>query len=225
MSKTIPFESKSGHKDTAEVSEPAGSGKAPAVVLIQEYWGINDNMKSITDRMAKEGFLAVTPDLYHGKSTKDAGEAAKMMQSLDHKQAMEDIASAVAFAKSHPRSNGKVAVLGFCMGGALSFAAAATVPGLSAVVPFYGLPDASKLDLSKITAPILGHFGKKDTYFTEDKAKGFVQALEKAGKSVEIHFYDAGHAFANEHRPEAYDAPSAKLAWERSLAFLRKHLG
>jgi carboxymethylenebutenolidase len=223
MSKQVAFKSKSGKEEHAELAEPAGNGKAGGVVLIQEYWGINENLRAWTDRIASDGFVTLTPDLYHGKSTKDAAEAGKLMQALDWPAAMQDIAGAVSFLKEHPRCNGKVAVVGFCMGGALTFVAATAVPGLAAVVPFYGIPE--KFDASKVTAPIQAHFAKKDEWATPAAAEAIKQELAKTGKSMELHVYDSGHAFMNQHRPEAHDPASAKVAWERALAFLKKHLG
>jgi carboxymethylenebutenolidase len=224
MSKSVAFTSKTGKTENGEVAEPTGTAKAPCIVLLQEYWGINDNIRAWTDRLAKEGFLTLTPDLYHGKSTKDAGEAGKLMQGLDWGQAMQDIAGAVAFLKEHARGNGKVGVVGFCMGGALAFAASASVPGLSAVVPFYGIPGA-KVDTTKVTAPIQAHFAKRDEWAKPPLAEAIKDELTRAGKSMELFVYDAGHAFMNEHRPEAHDPACSKVALERALAFLHKNLG
>ena len=129
-----------------------------------------------------------------------------------------------SFVKEHARGNGKVGVMGFCMGGALSFASACHVEGLSAVVPFYGTPPAEKVDYAKVTAPILAHFAKNDEWATVAKAEEIKAALDKLGKSMKLEVYDAGHAFVNDTRPEAYDEKSAKLAWQRSVDFLKKHV-
>jgi carboxymethylenebutenolidase len=223
MTQRIEFKSKSGQTEHGELAEPSGSGKSPALVVVQEWWGVNDHVRSLVERFAKEGFLAFAPDLYHGKTTKDGGEAAGLLQALDWKQAISEVAGAVAMLATHPRSNGKVGITGFCMGGAVSLAAAANVPELSAAVPFYGIPDPST-DFSRVTCPIQGHFGKKDEYIKPYSAIALKAKLEKGGKKVEIHFYDAGHAFVNDTRPEAHVAPAAKLAWERAVAFLKENL-
>src|SRR5690349_21813527 len=118
MSKRTSFKAKSGAEASGEISEPTDTSKAPGLVVLQEYWGINDHMKAITDRFAAAGFLTLTPDLYHGAITKDAAEAAKLMQGLDRDRALDDIAGAVQLLTSHPRCNGKVGITGFCMGGA-----------------------------------------------------------------------------------------------------------
>lgn len=227
MSTKVTFEGKgdsSGLQVSGELGEPSGSDKAPALVLVQEYWGLNAHMKSLVDRFAGEGFLVVAPDLYHGKLAKDAAEAGQLMTALDTLQAVKEIGAAAAYLKEHPRGNGKVGVIGFCLGGALTFAAASHLPGLSAVVPFYGVPPAEKVDYSKVTAPVLAHFAKVDQWATVSKAEAIKAQIEATGHSMRLEVYDAGHAFMNDTRPEAYDEKSAKLAWQRSVDFLKKHL-
>lgn len=215
MTKRVSFSGVEG-----ELAEPAGDGKAPAIVLIQEWWGVNDHIRGLVDRFAKDGFLVVAPDLYHGRTTKDAGEAGKWMNELDTLQAVKEIGATVAYLKEHPRSNGKVGVTGFCLGGALTLASACHVPGLAAAVSFYGIPPAEKVDYAKATIPVMMHVAKKDGWVTPEKAED----VRKQLKDVELHLYDADHAFVNETRPEVYDEKSAKLAWERSVAFFKKHL-
>jgi carboxymethylenebutenolidase len=224
MTTTVRFGAKGGSDIAGEMAEPSGTEKAPALVLIQEFWGINGHVKSLADRLALEGFLVVAPDLYHGKIAKDAAEAAQLMTALDTAAAMTEIAAAVAYLKEHPRGNGKVGVIGFCMGGALAFAAACHVEGLSAVVPFYGVPPADKVDYTKVTAPILAHFAKNDEWATVAKAEAIKKELDAQGKPMRLETYDAGHAFVNDTRPEAFDEKSAKLAWQRSIDFLKKNL-
>jgi carboxymethylenebutenolidase len=224
MTTKVTFEGKNGTELSGVLAEPGGTGKAPALVLIQEYWGINDHVKSIADRLAKEGFLVIAPDLYHGKIAKDSQEAGKLMAALDTLNAVQEIAAAATFSKEHPRSNGKVGVIGFCLGGALAFASACHVEGLSAVVPFYGIPPAEKVDYSRVTAPILAHFAKNDDWATVARAEAIKKQIDAQGKSMQLEVYDAGHAFLNDARPEAYDEKSAKLAWQRSVDFLKKNL-
>jgi carboxymethylenebutenolidase len=206
------------------LAEPNGSGKGPALVLVQEWWGLNDHVKSLAGRLANEGFLVAAPDLYHGAVAKNAAEARALMTALDTLQAVKEIGSAATFLKEHARSNGKVGVIGFCLGGALAFAAACHVEGLSAIVPFYGIPPAAKVDYTKVTAPILAHFAKNDESATVAKAEAVKKQVDASGGSMQLEVYDAGHAFMNDTRPEAYDEASAKLAWQRSVEFLKKHL-
>jgi carboxymethylenebutenolidase len=223
MTKRIEFSSKSGKTEHGEIAEPSGSAKAPGLLVIQEWWGVNDHIRSLVDRFAADGFLAFAPDLFHGKTTKDGGEAAKLVQTLDWKVAIEDVAGAAALLASHPRCTGKVGIVGFCMGGAVALASAAKVPGLSAAVPFYGIPDAST-DFSGVSCAIQGHYAKKDQYIKPEYATALKDKLEKAGKSVELHFYEADHAFANDTRPEVHDPAATKVAWVRAVTFLKSHL-
>lgn len=224
MTTRVSFPSKNGPEISGELAEPAGTDKAPTVVLVQEWWGINDHVKDLATRLSKEGFLVLAPDLYHGKVAKDATEAEKLMAGLDTMKAVGDIAGAVDHLRSHARSNGKVGVVGFCMGGALSFASACHIPGLDAVVPFYGVPAADKVDYAKVTAPIMAHFAKTDEWATVEKAEEIKAELARHGRSMELFVYDAQHAFVNDTRPDVYDAANAKLAWDRTVAFFKKHL-
>jgi carboxymethylenebutenolidase len=204
----------SGVLVTPEIS--AGAGKPPAVVVLQEWWGVNDQIQAVAKRYAEAGFLALVPDLYHGQLAKDAEEATRLMKALDSAQAVQEIAGAVAFLRE--RSNGKVAITGYCMGGALAFRSAAHIRGLAAVVPFYGLP--GDLDWSKIDAPIQAHFAQHDDWATVAGAQKIKAAVTVP---MDLHIYDAQHAFANEQRPDVYNREAAKQAWGHALAFLRAH--
>jgi len=223
MSKRVDVSSKGGQLQ-GELAEPSGSGKVGAVIVIQEWHGINDHIKSLVDRFANAGYLALAPDLYHGKVAKDDNEAGQMMNKLDFGKAVGEIGASAQFLKEQARSNGKVAVVGFCMGGALAFATAANVGGLAAIVPFYGVPDVDKLDASKFSAPILAHFASKDEWAKPEKAQTIKSSAEKAGKSMELHVYDAGHAFMRDSDPSKYNEAASKKAWERTFEFLKKHL-
>jgi carboxymethylenebutenolidase len=197
---------------------PSGDARCPGVVVLQEWWGVNDQIQSIAQRWADAGFAAIVPDLYHGKVAKNADEAGAMMKALDFGNAVQEIGATVAFLKEHARSTGKVAVTGYCMGGALSFATAVNVRGLSAVVPYYGLP--GDLDWTKIDAPVQAHFAKTDDWATVAGAEKI-----KAGVKVpmQLHVYEAQHAFCNDKRPEVYSADCASQAWERTVEFVRAH--
>jgi len=221
----VTFEATNGGDVNGLVFEPGGSGKAPAVVLVQEWWGVNQHIRTLAERLAAEGFLVVAPDLYHGTIATDEGDAAALMNALDPLQAVQEIGGAAAFARAHARGNGKVGVVGFCMGGALAFASACHVDGLSAVVPFYGTPPAEKVDYAKVTAPVLAHFANNDAWATVAKAEAIKEQLEAHGKTMRLETYDAGHAFMNDSRPEAYHEASAKLAWQRTVDFLKSNVG
>jgi carboxymethylenebutenolidase len=211
----VTFSSSAGEASGVLVT-PAGGGKPAAVVVLQEWWGVNDQIQSIAQRYADAGFLAIVPDLYHGKIAKDADEAGKMMKALDFGKAVQEIAGAVAFLRD--KSSGKIAITGYCMGGALAFASAVNIPGLAAVVPFYGLP--GDLDWSKVTAPIQAHFATHDDWATVAGAEKIKAAVTAP---MELHVYDAQHAFSNDRRPDVYNPEAAKQAWDRAVSFIRSH--
>ena len=193
----------------------------PGIVVIQEWWGLNDQICGVVDRFARAGYNALAPDLYKGRVTQKPDEANHMMSGLDFVGASDqDIAGAVGHLAGMSR---KVGVMGFCMGGALTIAAAARVPGIACGVPFYGVPPAQLADPARITIPIQGHFANTDDWCTPAVVDGFEKAMADAGHKAEIHRYDAAHAFANE-RSAAYDLACATQAWERMLAFLGMHL-
>jgi carboxymethylenebutenolidase len=223
----VSFKSRSGGTDSSgELTLPDGDAKAPGLVLIQEWWGLNENLRSFLKRLAHEGFITLAPDLYHGASTKDPAEAERLMKQLNWGRAVDEIGGAAAYLHAHPRCIGQVGVIGFCMGGALTFAAAANVPEVSAAVPFYGIPpEAAKIDVGRIRVPILGHFAERDQWATAESARVVKEQIERGGGSMELHVYDADHAFMNEHRPEVFSPDASKLAWQRTLDFLHKHLG
>lgn len=207
------------------LSEPEAS-KGPGVVVIQEWWGLVSHIEKVADRFAEAGFLALAPDLYHGASTRSPDEAGKLMMALDIERAQQELDAAVSFLKEHPRnSTGKVGIVGFCMGGALSIYAATKNRDLSACVIFYGGHPKVAPDYPSLNAPVLGFFGRKDRSVTPAIAKQLERILRELGKSVEIHIYpEAGHAFFNDERPEAYHREAAEDAWMRSIGFFRTHL-
>lgn len=204
---------------------PPGDAPAGAVILVHEWYGLNDDMRRLAGRFAAEGFLALAVDLYDGRVATDAPEAMQLSSALKTPDAVRIIAAAAEALRALPRSNGRVAVTGFCLGGAMAIAAACGVPGLAAAVPFYGIPKAEYVDWSRGDAPILGHYGAKDPIIAAERPQALSHAARAAGRSFELHFYDAGHAFMREGDPSAYDAPSASQAWERTVAFLRGRLG
>ena len=220
MTDRVTFPAATGEASGVLVA-PAGTARVPAVVVIHEWWGVNAQIQTVAERWAKEGFLAIVPDLFHGFVAKNADEAGKKMGSLDFAKAVQEIAGAVTYIAAHPRSTGKVAVTGYCMGGALTLASACTVPGLAAAVAYYGLPPGA--DWTKVTAPLQAHFASHDDWATVAGAKNIQAALAAQHKTMELHVYDAQHAFANDQRPEVYNAAATQQAWGRSVAFVRQH--
>lgn len=201
------------------------SASAPAVLILHEWWGLNDQIRGFARRIAQEGFHALALDLYGGAVTTDAGEAARLAQAMKTSDAMDQVQAATDWIASQPQCNGKVGVLGFCMGGGQALAAACNVRGLSAAVPFYGLPLLQYADWSRATAPVLGHYARRDTYVGPERVAAVETAMRAAGVDFTFHQYDADHAFMREGDPSAYNAASAALAWERTLGFLREKLG
>jgi carboxymethylenebutenolidase len=218
----VSFPSNGG---TAEgyLATPA-SGKGPGVIVIQEWWGLNDNIKGIADRFAGEGFLALAPDLYHGKVTAEPDEAGKMMMALKMDEAAKDMAGAYDYLKKQPACTGKVGSIGFCLGGGLSLYISTLRP-VDATVIYYGALPGVQPDLSKVAGPVLGHYAQNDGWASPEAAAALKKQLKELGKSVEFHQY-AGteHAFFNDTRPEVHNAGASKQSWERTIAFYKKHL-
>jgi carboxymethylenebutenolidase len=194
----------------------------PCVIVIQEWWGLNDHIKSIVDRFEFEGFNALAPDLYHGRITQDADEASHLMNGLDFPGTVhEDIAAAFDYLKT---INPSVAVMGFCMGGALTIASAVRLEGFKAAVCFYGAPPKAFADPADIKIPFQGHFGRKDDWITPAVVADIEASMTGAGNPPEIYSYDADHAFFNKTRADVYDPEAAELSWTRMMAFLRAKL-
>ncbi len=204
---------------------PSGSG--PGVVVIQEWWGLVPHIKDVCDRFAAEGLVALAPDLFHGKTASEPDEAGKLMMSLKMDQAAKDMSGAVDYLAGLDAATGdKVGSVGYCLGGGLSLYLASLKPKVGACVIYYGVLPGAQPDLSKVQAPILGHYAENDQFASPTAARALEEQLKSAGKQVEFHVYPAcDHAFFNDSRPEVYNADASKLSWERTLAFFRRHLG
>lgn len=221
MGRKIEFQRPDGANSAAYLAEADSSEglKRPGLILIQEWWGLNPQICGVADRFAAAGFTTLAPDLYRGRQASNADEATHLKSGLDFADAThQDLAGALAFLLQHCS---KVGVSGFCMGGALTIAAAVHLQGLSAASCFYGIPPAELADPAKITIPFQGHFAEQDDWCTPAAADALRAQL---APSAEMHRYAAQHGFFNEQRPEVYDAASAELAWQRTLAFLGKNL-
>ena len=199
----------------------AGQGR-PGIVVIQEWWGLNDQICGVADRFARAGYNALAPDLYQGRVTAVPDEANHLMEGLDFAGAThQDLRGAAQHLRAQ---SGRVAAIGFCMGGALTIAAAVHVPEVAAAVCFYGIPPKDFADPVRIRVPFQGHFANRDDWCTPAAVDALERALQAAGARAEIYRYDAAHAFANE-RSAAYDVGCANLAWDRMSAFLAAHIG
>ncbi len=229
MGKTVSFNRPDGKSVNGYLAEPAGAAKAPGLVVIQEWWGLNDQIKGVADKLAKAGYRALVPDLYRGKTAVDAKEANHLMTGLNFADAAgQDIRGAVQYLKK--AGSPKVGVTGFCMGGALTILSAVNVPEMDAGVIWYGYPPLEYVDASKIKVPLLGHWGTQDQAFAIGGVDELEKKLRAANVKFEFHRYDCKHAFANETADQKklemlkYDPKAAELAWKRSMDFLAKHL-
>ncbi|WP_022872645.1 dienelactone hydrolase family protein [Nesterenkonia alba] len=203
---------------------PSGSG--PGVIVIQEWWGLTDHIKDVADRLAAEGFVALAPDLYGGWITHDGDEAGEMMSKLPAEEGARQLAGATDFLLAHEAVTSQtVGAIGFCMGGGFVLALAAQQgEKISAAVPFYGVGQAVPESYTGVKAAVQGHYAEQDQMYPVEQARQQEQQIrDESGSEVEFFYYDAGHAFHNdENLIGTYDPEKAKLAWERSVDFLRR---
>ena len=230
MGQMVEFPSNSG--TGGGYLAPAHEGGAGlGVIVIQEWWGLVDHIAEVCERFAAEGFTALAPDLYHGKTVpnREPDEAAKAMMALDLERAARDLSGAVDFLQGHDSVRGHgLAVVGFCMGGGLALWLATLRPdAVRAVVPFYGIaPEGTEPEWSALTAAVEGHFATHDDMNSPEAIAAFEARLTDLGKEVRIFTYPGtAHAFFNDTRPEVYDEDAARQAWVRTLEFLRAKLG
>ncbi len=201
--------------------------RGPATIVLQEWWGVDEHIRSICDRFASEGFFALAPDLYRGETASQPSEAQQKMMALSMEQAEKDMCGAADYLSSRPGVEGAgVGSVGFCLGGGLSVWAAATCPKVTAAVSFYYVMPHGRPDFSKISGPVLGHFGTADEFVPVEEAQKLEREMRDAGVRVSFQFYEnAGHAFFNDtNRLGTYDEEAASLAWERTVNFLREAL-
>src|SRR6266576_4990669 len=206
---------------TAYVTRPHEPVTA-AIILIQEYWGINEHIRDLAGRYAKEGYLCVAPDLYRGRVAADAKEASALMQALPIEDGLEIIRKAMdATEETYQIKN--FVITGYCMGGTFALRSACEFPDLKAAAPFYG--DITEEDvLKKLKTPTLFIAGKRDAWINPAKVNQLIEAARKYDLPIEVVIYDADHAFFNDTRPEVYNPEAAADAWRRVLDLFRKHL-
>lgn len=227
MGQIVSFKRPDGKSVSGYLAD-AGKG-APGVVVIQEWWGLTDQIKGVADRLARAGYRALVPDLYRGKVAVEAKEAEHLMQGLNFGDAAgQDVRGAVQYLKSS--GSAKAGVTGFCMGGALTVLTACNVPEADAEVIWYGYPPLEYVDASKIKAPLLGHWATEDEFFKIAGVDALEKKLKDAGVKFKFHRYQAKHAFANEIAdtknlpPLKYNPNAAQTAWERTFDFFGKKL-
>jgi carboxymethylenebutenolidase len=205
------------------------SGSGPGVVVIQEWWGLNDQIKQVCDRFADEGFVALAPDLYRGKKTTEQDEAGQLMMALNIEQAAKDMAGAVDCLTGHDAVSGSgVGVTGFCMGGGLALWLATLRPeDVKAVVPYYGVIPwpAAQPDYARLQAAVQGHYAENDDFASPESARKLEEELRGLGKRVELFIYPGvEHGFTNHHRPDVFHEEHSDTAWRRTVEFFNRHL-
>ena len=220
MGETVQYTTPNGGNVSGYLATATGSTKH--VVIIQEWWGLNSQIRGVCDRCAAAGFNALAPDLYQGRVTTEPDEANHLMNGLDWVGATEqDVRGTAQYLKTR---GGRVAVMGFCMGGALTIIAGVKIPELDAGVCFYGIPPTEAADPRHMKIPLQGHFANQDDWCTPQAVNALEATLKDARANYELFRYDAQHGFFNEQRPEVYNAEASQQAWTRMLGFLNKHL-
>ena len=229
MGTTLTFQRPDGGTASGYLAEPAQPAGAPGIVVIQEWWGLNDQIRGVADRLAHAGYRALVPDLYRGQSTVEAEEAHHLMTGLNFGDAAsQDIRGAVQHLK---QGSSKVGITGFCMGGALTLLALGATPEADAGVVWYGCPPLEYIDASQLKAPLLGHWATQDEFFPIATVDALETKLREAGVSFQFHRYLAHHAFANETAvgpgripATQYDPVWSQQAWDRTFGFFGKWL-
>jgi carboxymethylenebutenolidase len=216
---TVTIATASGLSVQAALARPSAS-PAPAVLLIHEWWGLNDQIKTVAAALAEAGYLALAVDLYGGQVAATPDEAKALMSAVDPGAATDTLGSWIDWLAAE--ASGRVATVGWCFGGGWSLEASLAHP-VPATVVYYGNVARSAAELAPLQGPVLGHFASSDQWINQAMVDGFVAAMAEAGKEVEVHWYDADHAFANPTNAR-YDEADAALAWQRTLEFLARHL-
>jgi len=229
MGTMTTFQRPDGQTATGYLAEPANAAKAPGIVVIQEWWGVNEQIRGVADRLAQAGYRALVPDLYRGQLTVEAAEAHHLMSGLNFGDAAsQDIRGAVLHLK---QAGGKVGITGFCMGGALTLLGLCATAEADAGVVWYGCPPLEYIDAATIKVPLLGHWATQDEFFPIATIDALETKLREAGANFEFHRYLAHHAFANETAvgpgriaATQFDPVWAQQAWDRTFGFLGKCL-
>jgi carboxymethylenebutenolidase len=209
----------------AFVAWPETRKNAPAVLVVHEGWGLDSQIRETARRLAREGYVAIVPDLYHGRVPADDDQARAFASDLQDATALADLEAAVRWLRAQPDlTKSRMGIAGFGMGGRLAERFAMGGHGLAAAVMFYGSPDVDPKTLSALRVPIQGHFGATDDVIPAQTVQDFREGLRASGREAEIHVYaGAGHSFMNDARP-SFHPDAARQAWARTLAFLQKHL-
>ena len=223
---TVSFPS-GAEKASGLLVTPTGKGPFPAVIVIQEWWGLDNWVKDQARALAREGYVALAVDLYRGKVTSNPDEAHQLMNGLAPDRALRDLKAALTYLQGRPDvKRDRIGSIGWCMGGRYSLALATEEPRLAAAVAYYGAPPTDPAAIARIKAPVLGNFGGDDKGPSPEQVKAFEAAMKAAGKAVDLKIYEgAPHAFANVNNPwKGYREAAARDAWARTTAFFAQHL-
>lgn len=222
---TVSLTPAGGSAVQAALAVPENATDAPAVLLIHEWWGLNDQVKSVAAEFANLGYIALAVDLYGGVVASDREGAMAAMRAVDPAAATATLVGWVDYLRNHENSNGKVATIGWCFGGGWSLKTSIATP-VDGTVIYYGNVEQPADRLKNLSGPVLGHFGTLDQSINADMVGGFEAEMEKADRaaSLSVHWYEANHAFANPTGAR-YDEQNAALAWDRTLAFLKETIG
>jgi carboxymethylenebutenolidase len=219
---TVTLKTASGRSVSAALALPAQT-PAGGVMIVHEWWGLNDQIKAVASELAANGFVGLAIDLYDGKVASDPEGAQNLMGGVQDAEATETTTTWIDHLYGMKEVNGKVATLGFCFGGGWSLNASIAHP-VDATVIYYGRCDKPASELRKLKGPVLGQFGSQDTFINPAMVKAFAANMKEANKPHDIYSYDANHAFANP-TGQNYDKEDARIAWDRTIAFLKANIG
>jgi carboxymethylenebutenolidase len=208
------------------LAAPEGEGPFPGIIVVQEWWGLDDHIKDVTRRFAAEGFIALAPDLYHGKVTKEPGEAQKLMMSMNMGQASKELSKATDYLATRPEISGRgIGAIGFCMGGGLALNVACENPHIRAAAPFYGGNPNPVDKVQNLRGPVFAAYAENDNFAGESVRRQLEEALQQYGIKHEIRVYpDTQHAFFNDTRAEVFNRDAAEDAWKRAVSLFRENL-
>ena len=217
---TVTITTKGGKHVKGALAKPARKG--PAILLIHEWWGLNEQIKAVAAELAGQGYLALACDLYKGQITTDAGKAGALMEAVKPEEATDTMTAWIDWLRKSPDGNGKVATIGWCMGGGMSLMASIAAP-VDATVIYYGNVGQPADKLARLKGPVQGHFAERDGWINHEMVDPFAASLKKLGKKADLYWYDADHAFANP-TGQNFIKKDAALAWSRTLGFLKVNL-
>lgn len=219
---TVQLTTAKGQTVRAALAMPA-STPAPTLILVHEWWGLNDHIKAVAAEFAKEGYVALAIDLYKGEVADTPAAARSLMGAVSTAEGIDTATSWAAWLREHPASSGKLGTVGWCFGGGWSLTTSLKHP-VDATVIYYGRVAGLPEELKALKGPVLGHYATQDRWINRDMVGQFEEAMREAGRPFTSHWYEADHAFANPSGGR-YDEADAKLAWERTLAFYAENLG